>query len=109
MIEGTALGRKQRHPDNGEAPYLTFESGDWTWEVLVSWQKDETKPYGRWLCNVITPYVPNGEQGDTYVRDILVVAGATLILVDGEHPTMAQQKAVNDVRQAIANQPAPAF
>jgi hypothetical protein len=48
--------------------------GQWTWYVLKKYQspeKEATNRYARWLCFVTSPYVPHGEYGDTYVRDIL--------------------------------------
>lgn len=42
----------------------------WTWNVLKKWQADDDKPYGRWFCNVVTPFMPNGEMGDVYVAEI---------------------------------------
>ena len=51
-------------------PYETWVAGDWTWQVLKKWQTDDDKPYARWFCNVITPYVPEGEMGDVYVSEI---------------------------------------
>ncbi len=44
--------------------------GSWTWYVLKKWQADDDKPYARWFCDVVTPYVPNGEMGDVYVSSI---------------------------------------
>lgn len=46
-------------------------NGPWTWRVLKKYQADDNKPFARWLCHVTTPYVPQGEQGDCYVRDIV--------------------------------------
>ena len=45
----------------------------WKWEVYKKYQKpaNEAKnPYARWYCKVYSPYVPEGEIGDTYVADI---------------------------------------
>jgi len=60
---------KTRPADN---PYEVWESfdGTWTWHVLKKWQIDDDKPYARWYCLVKTPFVPNGEYGDTYVTEI---------------------------------------
>jgi hypothetical protein len=44
--------------------------GTWTWYVLKKWQADDDKQYARWFCEVVTPYTPEGEFGDTYVKDI---------------------------------------
>lgn len=45
----------------------------WTWYVLKKYQSPEQEalnPYARWFCLVKSPYVPEGEMGDVYVRDI---------------------------------------
>ena len=60
---------KTRPRDNPYERWVSFD-GSWTWEVLKKWQADDDKPYARWFCNVITPYVPDGEMGDVYVADI---------------------------------------
>lgn len=44
--------------------------GSWTWYVLKKWQADDDKPYARWFCDVVTPFVPEGEMGDVYVKEI---------------------------------------
>lgn len=56
--------------------------GSWTWYVRKAYQGDEAKPYARWLCDVVTPMVPNGETGDVYVSEVKanarrIDAGAT--------------------------------
>lgn len=51
-------------------PYEVWHDGDWTWNVLKKWQADDSKPFARWFCNVVTPYCPDGELGDVYVADI---------------------------------------
>jgi len=51
--------------------------GSWTWEVLKKYQKPENEdknPYARWFCNVKSPYTPDGELGDVYVKEIKKVA-----------------------------------
>ena len=48
--------------------------GTWTWYVLKKWQADDNKEYARWFCDVVTPFVPEGEKGDVYVKDIKEVA-----------------------------------
>jgi hypothetical protein len=60
---------KTRPQDN---PYEIWQSydGSWEWHVLKKWQIDDNKPYARWFCLVKSPFVPNGEMGDTYVTDI---------------------------------------
>jgi hypothetical protein len=60
---------KARKPDN---PYETWKSADgtWTWKVLKKYSADDDKPYARWFCFVTSPFVPDGEYGDTYVAEI---------------------------------------
>ena len=55
-----------------ENAYEVWQSldGSWTWYVLKKWQADDNKPYARWFCDVVTPFVPNGETGDVYVSEI---------------------------------------
>jgi hypothetical protein len=62
------LCAKMRKPDN---PYEVWSNGTWTWKVLKKWQGDDSKPYARWFCLVITPMCPDGEYGDVYVSEIL--------------------------------------
>jgi hypothetical protein len=44
--------------------------GSWTWYCLKKWQADDAKPHARWFCDVVTPFVPEGEMGDVYVSEI---------------------------------------
>jgi len=47
--------------------------GSWTWEVYRKYQKpkgEASNPYARWFCKVKSPFVPNGELGDVYIKDI---------------------------------------
>ncbi len=56
-----------------ENPHAVFEAHGWTWRVLKVYQapKGEAKnQYARWFCAVSSPFVPQGELGDVYVRDI---------------------------------------
>jgi len=55
-----------------ESAYEVWQSADgsWTWYVLKKWQVDDNKPYARWFCDVVTPFVPEGEMGDVYVTEI---------------------------------------
>lgn len=55
-------------------PYEIWVANGWTWKVLKKWQMDDNKPFARWLCFVTSPYCPEGEYGDTYVKDIVTVA-----------------------------------
>jgi hypothetical protein len=56
-------------------PIEIWESpdGSWRWEVYKKYQKPEKEaknPYARWFCKVKSPFVPQGELGDVYVREI---------------------------------------
>ena len=55
-----------------DSPYEVWKSqdGTWTWLVLKKYQADDMQTNARWFCLVKTPYVPEGELGDVYVRDI---------------------------------------
>lgn len=51
--------------------------GSWRWEVYRKYQKPEKEsknPYARWFCKVKSPFAPQGEIGDVYVREIKSVA-----------------------------------
>ena len=59
-----------------ENAYEVWQSydGTWTWYVLKKYQgpdKEAKNPYARWHCDVVTPYCPNGEIGDVYIKDIV--------------------------------------
>ena len=63
---------KMRTPQNPYEIWKSFD-GTWTWRVLKKYQspeKEAQNPYARWLCHVTSPYVPEGEMGDTYVSEI---------------------------------------
>ena len=45
-------------------------SKSWTWYVLKKWQYDDEKEHSRWFCLVTSPFVPEGEMGDVYVKEI---------------------------------------
>lgn len=53
-----------------EKPYERWQThdGSWTWDVLKKYQADDDKPHARAFCNVRSPYTPEGELGDTYVK-----------------------------------------
>ncbi len=54
-------------------PYETWERNGWKWAVLKKYQspdKEAANVYARWFCFVTSPYCPEGEFGDTYVKDI---------------------------------------
>lgn len=67
---------KIRKVDN---PYEVWQTpcGQWTWHVLRKYQspeKEAENQYARWFCLVKSPFCPDGEMGDVYVRDIKEVA-----------------------------------
>jgi hypothetical protein len=98
QLSFTAKKTREGTPDS--PAYATFVGGDWTYEVLKSWQNDEAKPYARWLCRVVTPMTgPSGDMGDTYVRD--VVLHAWLTEVDGRPATRAEQLEVVELRSEL--------
>lgn len=59
-----------------DKPYEIWQSHDgcWTWKVLKKWQVDDNKPFARWFCHVTSPFCPEGEMGDTYVKDVKAYA-----------------------------------
>lgn len=56
-------------PEHAYEVWQSFD-GSWTWYVLKKYQLDDTKPYARAFCSVVTPYVPEGELGDVYIAEI---------------------------------------
>lgn len=65
-----------------ENAYEVWQSpdGSWTWYVLKKYQapdKEKSNEFARWFCLVVSPFVPEGEYGDTYIKDI--VSNATRI------------------------------
>ena len=51
--------------------YEVWSNGTFTTYVLKSYQVDNTKPYARAFCLVISPMTgPSGDLGDTYWSDI---------------------------------------
>ena len=67
---------KTRPKDN---PYEIWQANGWTWNVLKKYQRDDTKPFARAFTFVTSPYVPEGEYGDTYIADYARVATRTYI------------------------------
>lgn len=61
---------KTRNLAKGEKPYEVWQAGTWTWNVLKKYQTDDTKPYARAFCQVVTPICPYGELGDVYISEI---------------------------------------
>lgn len=71
------LTTSQRIQQNKPIEVWRSSDGSWTWEVYKKYQKPEkeaTNPYARWFCKVKTPYVPEGELGDVYIKEIKGVA-----------------------------------
>ncbi len=102
------VGKKTRKTDEGEAPYLTFVTkygffgGPATWTVLKTYQKDQTKQYARWFCRVVTPMTGElGDLGDTYVADVLMRSGLTLVAVDGRVPTPDESHEVREWQRNV--------
>ena len=63
-----------------ENPYEVWRANGWTWYVLKKYQtpeKEALNPFARWFCFVTSPFCPDGEYGDTYVKDIKSVATKT--------------------------------
>jgi len=51
--------------------------GTWRWEVYRRYSKPENElkqEYARWFCKVYSPFVPDGELGDVYVKEVVEVA-----------------------------------
>ena len=68
-----------------DKPYEVYSNGSWTWRVLKHYQSPENEaknPYARVFTFVTSPYCPEGELGDTYLKDI--TGNARLVEQDGE-------------------------
>jgi hypothetical protein len=76
---------KERKKDRPYEIWTSFD-GSWKWHVLKKWQADDNKPYARWFCFVTSPHVPDGEYGDTYVKDIKQHARLTFTDYDEVKP-----------------------
>lgn len=64
-----------------ENPYEIWEANGWKWKVLKKWQSPEKEAgneFARWFCFVTSPMCPDGEYGDTYVKDVKGIAIKTL-------------------------------
>ena len=56
-------------------PYEVWRVGDWEWRVLKKWQADDSKPFARWCCAVMSPYTQGSyDMGDSYAQDIIDMA-----------------------------------
>lgn len=57
----------------GSGGYKVLSCNDWSWEILKLYKAPAAclkDPYARAFCNVKSPFVPGGEMGDVYVKDI---------------------------------------
>lgn len=63
------LQAKMVKKENAYEVWSTLD-GSWVWYVLKKWQQDDNKKYARWFCLVTSPFVPEGEMGDVYVKEI---------------------------------------
>lgn len=62
-------------------PYEVWTAGTWSWSVLKKYKAPAAEAkdqFARWFCFVKSPMCPEGELGDTYVRDITSVAVKTI-------------------------------
>lgn len=71
MAEKNLCGKTVKLPykDNAYEVWSSLD-GSWKWYVLKKYQADDSKQYARWFTLVESPFVPNGELGDTYVSDV---------------------------------------
>ena len=53
-----------------QSPAGDVSMGGWTWYCRKKYQKDDDKPFARWFCDVVSPFTPEGETGDVYVKEI---------------------------------------
>lgn len=62
-----------------ENAYEVHRFSVWTWYVLKHYQAPEAEaknPYARVFCLVFSPFAPDGEYGDVFLRDIPVAVRA---------------------------------
>lgn len=60
---------KQPYRENAYEVWATPD-GSWTWYVLKKYQANDNKKFAIWFALVDSPFVPDGELGDTYVADV---------------------------------------
>ena len=75
MTNKNLCGKTVKPPYEENAYEIWQNDFGWTWYVLKKYQSPEAEgknPYARWFCLVKSPFVPNGEMGDTYMKDIIV-------------------------------------
>jgi hypothetical protein len=62
-------------------PYSVWSNGSWVWKILKHYQspdKEAANPFARVFCHVTSPYCPDGEMGDTYLKDIKSAAATKI-------------------------------
>lgn len=71
MAEKNPCGKTVKLPykENAYEVWSTLDRS-WKWYVLKKYQADDNKENARWFCLVESPFVPRGELGDTYVKDV---------------------------------------
>jgi hypothetical protein len=69
-MEDEKLSTSQRIKQHKPIEIWELPDGSWKWEVYKKYQKDDEKPYARWFVKAFSPFVPQGEMGDTYVKEI---------------------------------------
>ncbi len=63
----------KRLKENKPIEVWSTPDGSWKWEVYKKYQKPDKEsknPYARWFCKVKSPFTPQGELGDVYVKEI---------------------------------------
>jgi hypothetical protein len=73
------LMAKSRKPGNA---YVVINDGGWSWEILKMYKSVDASAadgYARAFCFVKSPFVPNGEYGDTYLHEIGMSGKAAVI------------------------------
>lgn len=71
-METKNLCGKTRPKENPYEIWVSFD-GTWQWWVLKKYKSpagESKDPYARWFTAVRSPFVPDFELGDTYVREI---------------------------------------
>lgn len=67
---------KTRPKDNPYEIWVSFDN-KWSWLVLKKYkspEKEDKDEYARWFCLVKSPFCPNGELGDVYIKEIKQLA-----------------------------------
>jgi hypothetical protein len=72
---------KMRDKNNPYEVWATPD-GSWQWRVLKKYKSPESEakdPYARWMVWAKSPFCPDGEMGDTYIRDIKAMGGVRIV------------------------------